>query len=563
MPYGLVKKAFEEPKIGYRFSYNEAIILSLAINVLSLALPLFTLQAYDRLMRGQNEYTLYLLSLGLLFIIVLEVILRIIRAKMMAASSASFEYVLSSNTVRHTLQQSSANNKNVGAFLKFLQAGLRLKDITSAQLIMALIDVPFILVYVGLIYYLAGPLALVPLMVLCVMMLQSIKLNSRIKYAILGQESVVEERYDFLMSMLNQIHSIKSYGLEDSFLNRFLYVQKSCTNNQLSVAHVNNIAFNQGMLYAHSMMILVAIAGGYLVIEGQITLGVLIAAVLLSGRIIQPMQKLLNIWSKRYLAEEVKKDLNKFFTSPVRERLDKKVPYLQKTGHLKVENVCFGYEGHSFLLENVSLELNAGDAIAILGDYGSGKNTLLKLISGNLKPVSGQVRVNGVDPYKLDSDELLTHIGYLPFESVIFKGSIWDNLFRFGYFDEKSVLEVAELLGVDEEVSQLPAGYETPLQGNGMDSISPGLRQRIALVRILAAKPKVIVYYFSEEALDKSAYTALYELLLKVKSKVTLIITSNDPNITALADTFYEIKNNTLVRLDKNPSQIKNKRVGQ
>lgn len=550
MPYGLPDNAFSQPKIGYKFGYIEAGILSLAINLLSLVLPLFTLQVYDRLMSGQNEATLYILTLSVIVVISLEVFLRLCRSHLMGASSAAFEYSLSSNTIRHTLEQSTTNNRNVGEFLSCLQAATKLKDISSAQMMNTLVDLPFIFVYLALISYLGGIIVIVPILLLSIMSIKALILSHRLKKTVIQHEASLDDRYDFLINILNQIHTIKSYGLEDAFSSRFEHWQKECTKDQLNVSKKNNAAYNQGLFFSHSMMISVAVFGGHLVISGQITLGVLIACVLLSGRVMQPVQKLLGMWSKWHLSKRIKEELRTHFSSETRHAKQHNISDVQRIGKVSLRNVSFHYADHAPLLKNVSIDLEPGDSIALVGEHGAGKNTLLKLIAGMIAPEEGEVLINDEDPYLMDSDELLSHVGYLPFEGIIFKGTIWDNLSRFGRIKEDRIFEISALLGLDEEVGQLPAGYDTQLFGNNTDALSPGLRQRIALVRVLAAKPRVILYYFSEESLDKNGYNAMYDLLAKLKGMATIVIVSNDDNIIGLADQQYFVEDAELVKVE-------------
>jgi ATP-binding cassette subfamily C protein LapB len=198
------------------------------------------------------------------------------------------------------------------------------------------------------------------------------------------------------------------------------------------------------------------------------------------------------------------------------------------------------------ILNNVNLDLKLGDVISISGDKSCGKSTLLKLITGLYSPGRGSILVNGKSASKFPARELIRHVGYLAMEGAIFKGTIAENLTAFGEIPENQVQEVVGLLGLDKEIEKLPAGYETNLDGSETDVIPPGLKQRIAIARVLSTKPRIILFDNADRSLDKEGYNQVYKLLARLKGKATMIICSDDRNILRLAMHDYVLVDGTL-----------------
>jgi ATP-binding cassette subfamily C protein LapB len=198
------------------------------------------------------------------------------------------------------------------------------------------------------------------------------------------------------------------------------------------------------------------------------------------------------------------------------------------------------------LIDGVSLRLEPGVTVAIQGPNGSGKSTLLKLIAGIYLPNAGSVLVDNVPPGTFRSEELPRRVGYMATEGEVFRGTIRDNITRFGEESMDRALEIARLLKVDRDVARLPDGFDTMLEGATAERIPPGLRQRIALTRTLAAKPRLLLFDNADRSLDEEGYQLLHSLLGRLHGKATIIIVSDDANLCTLADRNYHFENGRL-----------------
>lgn len=210
------------------------------------------------------------------------------------------------------------------------------------------------------------------------------------------------------------------------------------------------------------------------------------------------------------------------------------------------------------MLRNINLDLKAGDSIAISGSASSGRTTLLNLAIGIVQPTQGNVLIDGVKPHLVDPAILNSHVGYLSEKGTIFYGTIRENITFFGSINEQDAMTASRFLGIDEAVAILPAGYDTLLTDNVTDPIPPGLKQRIAIARVLAGKPRIILFDNADRGLDKYGYNKLFSLLGRLRPKTTILIISDDRNILRLADHEYYLHRGQLLETAPLDSKIHN-----
>jgi ATP-binding cassette subfamily C protein LapB len=286
--------------------------------------------------------------------------------------------------------------------------------------------------------------------------------------------------------------------------------------------------------------------------------GGLAACVLLSGRIMQPIQRALSLWARFQSFFIDRKELDAIFELPQR-RNSSAGQNKQPEGGLVFDDVSFRYSPSAPpLFSHINLSLKPGDSIAISGASGSGKTTLLNLAIGLLEPTNGSISVDDASPHLVNPTILNTHIGYLPEQGSIFYGTIRENLTFFGSINEQDAMIAAHMLGIDETVAVLPAGYETQLTDNVTDPVPPGLKQRIAIARVLANKPRIILFDNADRGLDKYGYNKIFSLLGRLRPRTVLVIISDDRNILRLADREYFLHKGQLQETSPLDSKIFN-----
>lgn len=545
----LHKEAMRDPFISSRVKTKDLIAASLTINIMSLALPVMTLQVYDRILVSESVGTLHVLAIGICVVVVLDAALRLARSYLINWSGAVYEHIIASNSMRHMLSArlSTLERENTSEQLQRLNSISRLREFYSGHALVTIIDLPFVLVFVGLIAYLAGWLALVPIFLLALFFIFASNLGARVRESLQDRESVDETRMGFIIEALNGIHTVKSLGLERIFQRRYEELQTQSSLANYSVAKYGNQASSYGSVFAQAMIIGIVFFGTPMAMNGQITLGTMMACILLSGRIMQPVQRALGIWTRFLDFQLARENVSKTFEFPTVSRVQAQ-DLNERLGTVDLRNVEFSHgDLQKPIISNLNLKLEVGQSISISSDHGAGKTTLLKLIAGLYEPNTGDILIDGVAASKYPAGNLIEHIGFMGMEGAIFRGTIRENLTSFGIIDESKVTEVMQLLGLDREISKLPSGLETQLEGSTADPIPPGLKQRIAITRALAPKPKILLFDNADRALDKEGYNQVYKLLARLKGKVTMIVISEDRNIQRLAQREFVLSDSCLI----------------
>ena len=545
----LAGESVRQPPVSFAAKYSNLIMASLVINVLSLALPIMTLQVYDRILVSENIGTVNVLATGVFVIVILEAIIRLTRSYVIGWSGAAHEHSIACNAMRHMLasELSSLEKLGSGEQLQRMAGISKMREFLSGQALITLIDLPFVIIFMSLIGYLAGALVLVPIILISIFAFIAFRLGNSLKEKLHKRDKTDEKKVGFIIETLNGIHTIKSLGLEAIFQRKYEQIQAESSLANYYVAKESNSASNYGSIFTQAMIIGMVGFGAPMAVNGELTLGTLIACILLSGRIMSPIQKSLGIWARYQDFQLAKESVSKTFELPTLKRVDEK-KLGEKEGKIELKGISFSYDDDGPLLfDNLNISLKRGESISISGDHSSGKTTLLKLMSGLYKPTKGNVLINGVEATKYPARELVKHIGYMSMEGTIFRGTIRENLNAFGEIPESQVEEIIKLLKLKKEISKLPAGFETKLEGGTADPIPPGLKQKIAIARVLAPKPRIILFDNADRALDRDGYNQIYKLLGRLKDKVSMVIVTDDHNILHLAQHEYVISDGKLV----------------
>lgn len=537
---------------GYRLDGGSLLVTTLAINLLSLALPIMTLQVYDRVLPSPDSGTLPVLVAGVLVAVTLEAVLRLTRSYMLGWAGAAYEHRVACGAMAHILRSdiSALGRFGVGENLNRLATIGKLKDFHNGYSLTVLFDLLFVPVFLAVIIYIAGALAIVPAGLLMVFTLISLYQGQRIRKVLKARNISDDARYDFMIEGLEGIHTLKSFALENRFARKYEALQADSSLANYDVAEHTAATFNVGAVFSNIMIAAVIVAGAVMALNGMMTTGALIACILLSGRMMQPIQRALSLWAKYqdYSLSRDKVDSIFHMPAPVFHLLDSQDT--ERAGSLSLDNISFRHnDGGPFLFRNAGLHLRKGDCAVLSSAHGAGKTTLLEIMSGLFPVTSGEVVLDGKNILHYPPESLIDHIGYIQTEGIIFRGTIRENLTCFGLIEEKKVREMAALLKIDADIARLPAGLDTFLQGNATDNVTPGLKQRIALVRVLAPKPRVILFDDADRALDRKGYDLVYQLLARLVDKTAMIIVSDDYNLCSLANRAVMIEGQNLVEI--------------
>lgn len=527
------------------------LLASFIINLLSLAFPLFLLQVYDRIIPNNVISTLLLLMLGIMTAVLLDTALKIARSYTSMWSDAKLEHLLGCQTFEKLIRCkiSDFEKKGTGFHLKRMQLLYQLRDFYSGQAIISIADIPFVILLLGLIIYIANWLVLVPIAMLLILISSTLLQTNNLDELIIQKQQHDDRRFNFIIETLNNIHTVKSLTMEALMMRRYERLQKNGLINNYDVIQHGADTMILGLSLSQVTLILTVSLGSIMIINGNLTIGGLAACTLLAGRCLQPINNLIRVLVRFKTIEIVQEDIKDVLHMVPESKKD-----LLKLSHIKGDiefiNIAFQYDNRPWCLKDFNLKINAKEAIAITGDTFSGKSSLLLLLLGFMQPNQGQIMIDNHNINELDISSLRKQIAYLPQEATLFQGTIIENLTMFAV-DEYSdkAKKIADEVGIADLIEHLPDGYDTKLATQAIDALPRGFRQRIAITRALLHKPPIVLFDEANSAVDMHGDQAIKEMLAKLVGKCTLILISHRPSILNIATKQYEIKQGKLSQI--------------
>ncbi|CAK0744485.1 putative hlyB (ABC transporter, ATP-binding protein) [Azospirillaceae bacterium] len=537
----------------------EGAIISLLINILGLALPLALLQVYDRVIPNQGYATISLLVIGVASALIAEAIMRFARSFVMSivgmrfdsrASTAAVDYLLCSDLEKF-------EQIGVGVHMERFNAINQLRDYYSGQSILTLIDLPFALLSLTMIYFISGPLVWAPACLLVFFLCASLLLATHLHSDTEELTRTEDHRSSFMISCVQGIHTVKGLALERRLGRSYIRLQEQRAKASLKVDLRSSLLVDFGASLTQLTTITLAGWGSMMVMQGTLTNGALSASILLAGRTMQPFQNLVSFWSRYQSMLTARKNLIQLFETQLERRHDATESTVSPTilsgeerlrGSIAIRNVTFRFpDSDTTLLENISLKIEPNEFIAITGSNGCGKSVLIKLIAGLHHPTSGEVLIDDLPATSYPEEILGKQIAYIPQREGLFRGTIMENISLFRDETRDGAAGVARALGLADAVSGLPNGYRTLVGDGAQEFLTRGMVQQISIVRALAAGPRIILFDEANSALDDAADRALKEFMAKVKNNATVILISQRPSLLRLGSRVFELTKGSLV----------------
>jgi PrtD family type I secretion system ABC transporter len=430
-----------------------------------------------------------------------------------------------------TVAQRARQGKPMAEALRDIGA---LRGAFSAQGLLAVFDAPWLLVYVALIW-LAHPYLGMTAAAAAVLMLMLAVLNDTItRRDIEALQKSAASATRYLEASFANAEVVQTLGMTDALLARWQRVNADVATLQAPTARktVSMAAFTRTLRQA--VQIVMLSVGAWLVISGHASPGVTVACTILLGRALAPVEQVVGSWKILAEARAAYARLSELLAGAAKEapRMDLPAP----RGQLSAQNLAFRAPGSDrILLAGVSLQLDAGESLAIIGASGAGKSTLLRLLSGLWQPTAGVVRLDGFDVAQWPREQLGPWLGYVPQDVELFAGTVADNIARLAVVDSAKVVQAAQRAGVHELIQALPNGYDTYVDPASA-LLSPGQRQRIALARALYGDPKLLLLDEPNSNLDGNGEMALAEALKNLKGQVTVVVVTHRTTLVQHVD---------------------------
>lgn len=518
--------------------YRDVLGAALLINVIALAMPLFTMNVYDRVVPNHAIETLWVLALGIILLIGVDLVLRLLRGYFIDLASARIDMQLSAKIMDRVLGvRMEVRPAAVGAFSSNLRSFEAVRDFITSASVTAFIDLPFALLFVFVIALIAWPLVLPVLLAIVVVAIYGYILQHKMHELSDTTYRAGALRNATLIESLTALETIKTQGAEG-------VMQSKWEKSVAFVARVNNqmrflsAAATNGALEMQQLVnVVVIIAGVYMIGEGMLSMGGLIACTMLASRAVAPLGQMVGLLMQFHNARTALTSLEEVMKKPVERPADASFVHRPELrGDIEFSKVGFTYPGAMVpALKGLSCSIGAGEKVVVIGRVGSGKTTLQKLLLGLYQPSEGAVTIDGVDLRQLDPADLRRNIGYVSQDPTLFYGTLRDNIaIGAPYADDAAILAAAEVAGLAEFVNRHPDGFDM-LIGERGESLSGGQRQGVAIARAFLMDPPILLLDEPTSAMDYTSEHLFKQRLQVFAAHKTVLIVTHRNSLLDLA----------------------------
>lgn len=519
--------------------YIDTIIASLVINIFVLASPLFTMNVYDRVVPNNAVETLWVLALGVAVVYMLDLFLKFIRAYFLEIAGKKSDIIMSSMLFERVMDlKMKYRPASVGSFANNLKEFDTIRGFFASSTLVALVDLPFAIIFLGVIYFIAGYLVIVPIVVMIIILIYTSFVKDPLQRSIESTYEAANIKNGILIESLNALETIKTMGASGHAQWNWEEATGEIANRSIKSKIISSSITTITSFLIQLNTVGIIVFGVYMIKNIDLTMGGLIATVILSSRTIAPMGQVASLVANYEQTKTAYQSLNDIMKMPVERPEGKKFVRRENfKGDLEFKNVSFSYsESSKGILDKVSFKIKAGEKVGILGKNGSGKTTIEKIILGLYQPESGSVLIDGIDINQIDPADLRRNIGYVPQDVLLFKGTVKENIvYKAPYVDDMSIIKAAKIGGVDEYVNRHPLGFDMPVSERG-EGISGGQRQSIAIARAFLLDSPIILLDEPTNSLDNTSEHNLKESLKKELKDKTLLLVTHRVNLLDLVD---------------------------
>jgi ATP-binding cassette, subfamily C, bacterial LapB len=540
-----------EPRLGWPIWLG-----TLTINLLSLALPLTILQAYDRILPNGALDTFTLMVLVATAAILLEMLMRMARIAVLGRLTAVFEYRMITAAVGHILAAPvpAIAQLPAGTLLDKIQSIDFLRSHHTGQSRLALIDLPFACLFLFLMYMIGGNVVIVPLLLMIALAPLNMRHVSVEEAVTIRRRKDEDRRTDLLIEILRGIRTLKILSAEALMMRRHDRLQQTTVENSYNSLLIANSNQSLSTLFTNLVLVLTVAYGAYLVIEGAISVGSLAACTTLAGRAVQPILRLFTVHGQMVMNETARQRLADVLALP-RENYAESNQSVRLRGAVSLTNLGFHYPNSTQILFNsLNLIVPSGSICGITGLDLAGKSTLARLIAGEIAPTTGTIHIDDYDLNGPCNAALRSRIALVSQEQTLFDGTILDNIAMFRRTGSvEDALKAARLIGLELDIQRLPHGYETYISDSIADELPASFAQRIMIARALGRRPKILILDQANAVLDMRSERFLREALLAIKGSVTVFLTTERPSLLRIADSVHVLSAGQLLAMPPSP----------
>lgn len=516
--------------------YGEVILAAIMINLFALGSSLFTMNVYDRVVPNNAMETLWVLSMGMATVYVFDFILKNLRSHFLDHAGRKADVKISASLFEQMMGMTmAARPASAGVLASNMREFEGLRDFFTSATMTALIDLPFVLVFVAIVAVIGGPIAFIPLICLPIVFLLGMLMQGELRKAIKASMMESALKNALLFETIAGLETIKVQAAEGNTQRRWEELTEKASRTAVKTRHISSLAVHIASLVQQLAGVLVVIVGVFLISEAKMSMGGLIACVILTGRAMQPMAQLAGLLTRYHQSREALMQLDQLMKKPVERPAGKHfISMPEMRGQVEFRDVLFHYPGQSVpALNHINFAIEPGEHVGVIGAVGSGKTTIERLLINLYQPESGSIQIDGTDVRQIDPGDLRRSVGAVQQSPHLFYGSVRENI-TMGHemASDRAVLRAAELAGVMEFLRDSQAGLDTQVGERG-EALSGGQRQSVAIARALLYDPPILILDEPTASMDPASENRLRKRLEHViKGRTTILITHKGSMLT-------------------------------
>lgn len=528
--------------------YRSVFIASFCINLLALMGPLFMMNVYDRVIPNIALETLWVLGFGVVVGYIFEWALRLLRTSFTDRASRNMDIVLSSRVMGKVLGLDvTKNTYTSGGLMQAFRELDSVREFFSASTILALVDFPFLIFFLAILLFIGGPIIFIPVVAIIILLISIMSVQKKLFVQANVQQQGEREKNNLLVEMITGSEVIKTASAEPRMMRAWEKLSSYTADQNEKNKRLHSATTNISLLLTHLVSVSIIVWGVYLISDQSLTMGGLIAANMLTARAMSFVVQMGGLLPRWQSTKSALKDLDNLMNLPD-ELSSSTVDFGHLPHSLELVHLDFSFEQSPLpVLNNINLKIAPGEKVGIIGNMGSGKSTLARVIMGLLEPSVGMIKFGGVDMRQLDKKEMRSRIGYVPQESMLFHGTVRDNIcLGMPFVNDKLLLRAAWLAGVNDFIQSNPAGYSMPVIERG-SNLSGGQRQAITLARALLIDPDILILDEPTSNMDGSTEAAVIQRLRPHIRNKTLIINMHRMSLMQLVDRVIVLKDGYII----------------
>jgi len=544
-----------------KWLYTQVLISAAVSNVLGLSTALFIMVVYDRVVPNEAIESLIALTIGILVALAFDFLIKTLRGNFIDRAGQRADARMSRLIFDKLLgMQLDKRKDKSGALASVVREFETLREFFTSATLVAVVDLPFIFFFIWVISLISGPLALVPLVAVPLVIVSGLAIQPWLARIAAGSMETGMSKQAVLIETLNGLETVQATGSGRLMRKRFEEAAASQSELGLKNRLLSQFAINSAASVQQLAQVMIIFYGVFLIQDNVVTMGALIAAVILSGRTLAPLTQLASALARANGARQAYKTLNTLMqeddtAGENQQRLSRPV----LTGAIEFKNVSYTFPGaRSPIIRDLSLKIPAGQKVAIVGRMGSGKSTFARLAAGLIQPNEGSVLIDGVDMRQIDKSDLRRNSGVMLQETWLFSGTLRENI-QMGYFeyDDAHILNIAKISGVDDFVAGHSSGYDLLLKERG-EGLSGGQRQSINLARALLHNPNLLVLDEPTSSMDTATENTVLERLKFWLKNRTLVVVTHRNSLLKLVDRVL-VFDQGLIAADTTPERLQQK----